>query len=39
MYLIGVSELLSFSAKLTIFAATVKLVINGHRLDNRKLAA
>jgi hypothetical protein len=38
MYLIGVRELLSFNAKLAIFTATVKLVINGHLWDKRKMA-
>jgi hypothetical protein len=37
MYLIGVSEWLSFNAKLGILTATVKLVINGHLWDKRKM--
>jgi len=39
MYLIGLSERLSFNAKLAIFSAKVKLVINGHLWDNRKMVA
>jgi hypothetical protein len=39
MYLIGVSEWLSFNAKLGMFTANVKLVINGHLWDSRTMVA
>ena len=39
MYLIGVSEWLSFNAKLANFSAKVKLEINGHLWDKRKMVA
>jgi hypothetical protein len=39
MYLIGVSEWLSFNAKLGMFTAIVKLALNGHHWDNRKMVA